>query len=660
LTTIPSNQIVATNPSALQASGTGVENVGLFLTTNTRVPIGTVMSFSSDTAVDDFFGPTSHEATLAGVYFEGFTGATQTPGAMLFSQYPTANVSAYLWGGDISTISLATLQGYSGTLTVTIDGSQKSASINLSAATSFSNAAEIIANGLGIEGVQTAVVTASIGGTFGTCTTSGTTLTLGSVTTGSLWPGDTVTATDGTNTLNTTIVSQLTGTPGGSAGATFKIAAATTPGNLTSSTVTSASTTLNVTHVTSGALGTADVISGSGITSGTYITGQTSGTTGATGLYSLSGSGQTIASEMVTAYSPPVQYDSVTGAFVIYSGTTGASSTITFGSGALATDLLLTSATGAYLSQGAVAATPAAFMTALIAVNNDWVGFTTTFDPDGGSGSTQKQAFAAWKNTQNNRYWYVPWDTDANAPLTDPDTSSLGYILQNNGDSGSSPVWEPSDQYIAAFMLSWMACLDFEQPSGRWTLAGRSQAGLVAGVTSGTAAINLAGNPQEPGNFGNGYNFYGAYGNAGNTNIWLQRGTCTGPFEWADSYVIQIVMVSQMQAALLNGLATIGQIPFNAAGQSIGEQLLAPVIAQFLSFGAFGPGPIDAATAAEINALAGANITPTISAQGWYIQYIPATSLVRSSRGPQQIKFWYLDNGSVQSISLSTVAVIGG
>jgi hypothetical protein len=178
-------------------------------------------------------------------------------------------------------------------------------------------------------------------------------------------------------------------------------------------------------------------------------------------------------------------------------------------------------------------------------------------------------------------------------------------------------------------------------------------------VTDPTTAYNLAGNPQQPGSFGNGYNFYGAYATAGQSNIWFQRGFITGQFQWVDSYANQIWLLNQMQIALLTAFGNLLSLPFNAAGQSILQQVLKPAILAGLSFGAFGPGTLTAAQIAEVNQQAGANIANAISTQGWYLQFIAASPAVKTSRGPQQIIFYYLDNEVVQSVSLTSVAIQG-
>ena len=120
MSTIPGNQIVNVAPSVLSAGGAAIDLNGLVLTTDTRVPIGSVQSFPSLTAVQEFFGSSSKMASIAAVYFGGYDGSTANPGSLLVAQYPTASVPAYLRGGNISQISLATLQGYNSTLSVTM------------------------------------------------------------------------------------------------------------------------------------------------------------------------------------------------------------------------------------------------------------------------------------------------------------------------------------------------------------------------------------------------------------------------------------------------------------------------------------------------------------------------------------------------------------
>lgn len=169
MSTIPANVVVNITPNVLSAGGSALDLNGLVLTNDDRVPIGTVLRLASAQAVKTYFGPTSPEAIFAGGgpnmgsgYFGGFEGSNKKPGAILFAQYNEDDVSAWLRGGNISTMTLSQLQALSGPFNVTIDGVDKTGTPNLAAATSFSNAAMIIGTALSIDGAQAAAFTGSI------------------------------------------------------------------------------------------------------------------------------------------------------------------------------------------------------------------------------------------------------------------------------------------------------------------------------------------------------------------------------------------------------------------------------------------------------------------------------------------------------------------
>ena len=688
------------------------------LVNDTRLPVGSVVDFGDELAVQSYFGAGSYKAAEAGIYFGAFEGATIQPAALLAAQYNETPVAAYLRGGNAGT--LASLQALSGSLTVAIDGySHVIASIALSSYNSFSAIAAALQSNF--TDPTEASFTASIGSSSTTCTSSSTTLTLGALASGYLSPGDLISGTDSTNTLpaGCHIVAQLTGTPGGSAGATFSISAAATPGNLTSCTVTGTSTVLDVTVDTDHAIAVGQTLVGISVTGSPVITAQISGTPGGVGLYRISGAAQGVASESMTALAtaPLVTYDSVSSGFVITSGITGTPSTAAFATGTLAAPLFLTAATGAILSQGAAAASPASFMNALIVQNSTWVNFMTLFDPDqaafigsvsgttltvvsvstgtiaigqtltgtgvvagttitagsglswtvsvsqsisqealfgltaGGNGNTVKQAFAAWKNAQNNRYGYFCWDGDASPGASSDAASSLGQVLKGNGDSGTLLIWEggsSQDNGLCAFALGIGASINYEQTNGRTDFAFRAQAGLTANVTDPTTAGNL---------IANGYCFYGAYGSANANYIWFQNGQITGPFTWADSYQTQIWLNSFFQAQLLTLFQNSLSVPFTIAGIGLIQQTCQTVIQAGLLFGAFAPNTLTAGQIADVNAAAGGNIAGSLQSQGYYLQVNLPSQIVQAARGPWDITFFYIDRNSVQSLNLASVLV---
>ena len=107
----------------------------------------------------------------------------------------------------------------------------------------------------------------------------------------------------------------------------------------------------------------------------------------------------------------------------------------------------------------------------------------------------------------------------------------------------------------------------------------------------------------------------------------------------------------------MNFLQAQKSIPFNSAGAALIEQALGDPIAAGINFGAAAPGTISSAQIVEVNTQAGANIAPALQANGTYLQVLQQSSAERANRGPWAITLWYLDRGSVQSISLSSVAV---
>lgn len=146
---IPASALADVIPGVLSAGGNPLSLNAVFLTSDTSIPIGTVQPFASASAVSNWFGPNAAETVLANVYFAGFINCTVLPGTLYFAQYNTAVVAAYLRGGSLASLTLAQLTALSGTLAVVIDGTLvTSAAINLSGATSFTNAATLLQAGL--------------------------------------------------------------------------------------------------------------------------------------------------------------------------------------------------------------------------------------------------------------------------------------------------------------------------------------------------------------------------------------------------------------------------------------------------------------------------------------------------------------------------------
>ncbi len=581
---IPAAALANVIPGVLGTGGNPLSLNAVFLTGDPSIPINTVQAFPSAVAVSDWFGPNAPETLLANIYFAGFTNCTVLPGTLWFAQFNTAGVGAYLRGGSVAALTLAELQALSGTIAVTINGQvNTSAAINLSGATSFSNAAALIQAGL-----QSA--TAVFSGT----------------------------------------ASQALGV------------------------VTIASTV-------SGALAIGDVLSGTGVEpASTILSFGTYTPTAGTGTVNVSTSGTVALGTADVAGTATVSYDTLRDAFVVSSPTVGVNSTIGFATaGALSTGLMLTSATGAVTSQGAAAATPAGVMASVVNNTQNWATFMTVAEQT----LANKEAFAAWVQTTNQRYLYVCQDSDA-SPTTSPDaTGSFGNIVNAANDTGVMPVYDISGTgALAAFQCAIAASINFNQQNGRTVFAFRGQAGLAAQVTNETIYNNL---------LANGYNCYASFATANQLFTQNQPGQVSGAFAWADTYINQIYLNSQFQLALMTLLATVPSVPYVTRGYNLIRGALVGTAAtgtspptgpiqQGLFFGSIIPGvTLSGAQSVALNTATGdPGATATIQNTGWYLQILDPGAIVRGGRGTPTINFWYTDGGSVQKISMSSTDII--
>jgi hypothetical protein len=427
-------------------------------------------------------------------------------------------------------------------------------------------------------------------------------------------------------------------------------------------TVVNGSPTLTVNTTVAGRLHIGDTVVGTNIPAattilafGTYTPGSGVGTVTLSANASA-GSGP----EAITVTSTAtVTYDSLRHGFVIHSPTTGVNSSVGFASGTLAANVELTQATGAVQSIGAAAATPAGAMNGVVASTQNWASFSSVFE------ATQLEAlgFAAWVSGQSpagqERFAYVEWDSDtANDTSNPPNGQSFGDKARAAAYNGVIPVYDLTSGQKAAFVMGFIASLNFDSNQGTATLAFKSQAGLAADVTDNATAVALGGSLNGLGGVGNSYNYYGSFATANQEFTWMQRGTMPGVWRWVQPYINQIAMNADFQLALAILESQIKSIPYNTAGRTILNGALLDTITKYVTFGAIQPGvQLSASQAQQVNQAAGAKIDGVLSTVGWYLQILPASPTVRGLRGSPPMKFWYTDGGSIQSLLLATIDV---
>lgn len=148
---IPIDTIVTINPGVIGAGSNPLSLNGLFIGKNNLIPYGQITEFNSADAVSDWFGSGAYETQLANIYFNGFTNCTRYPGAIFFAPYVTEARAAWARGSSLKGMTLPALKAITGTLSVTVNGTAYSTELlNLSTATSFSNAAELLTTQLSV------------------------------------------------------------------------------------------------------------------------------------------------------------------------------------------------------------------------------------------------------------------------------------------------------------------------------------------------------------------------------------------------------------------------------------------------------------------------------------------------------------------------------
>lgn len=337
-------------------------------------------------------------------------------------------------------------------------------------------------------------------------------------------------------------------------------------------------------------------------------------------------------------------FDALLQAFVATDATSGVVSTITAATGPAAVSLHMDAGSGAVVSQGADASVPGDFMAHLAQeVTQNWALFSTTWEP----AIDDKMAFSKWASSTSYRFGYVGFDSDPKAKQAGS-TASWGAQLLALKLDGSVAIF--GDHAHAAFVLGFAASLDFDRLNGRATLAFRTQAGLVPAVTSATDANVLK---------QNGYNWFGAYATALQSFNFMYAGSVSGQWTWLDSYLDQIWLNANLQLAMVQLLLNIGSLPYNSSGYSMVESSCMDPISKAVNFGAIRTGITlsEGQKTAVQNAL-GFDASPAIEAKGYYLQIQPATPDVRVARGSPPMTLFYTDGGSIQQLTLASIAVM--
>lgn len=353
---------------------------------------------------------------------------------------------------------------------------------------------------------------------------------------------------------------------------------------------------------------------------------------------------------IATALTAAVTFDTQLQSFVIASGTTGATSSISFATGAAAEALALTELTGAQLDNVTTVDTAT---TAMKRLTNYTLNLSTIVaETSTALNDNIQKEIATWVSLQNHRYWLVKYGEEPTALIANNTTNFAGWVAENN-------VADVTCVYgtfgHAALCAGYAASLNFSELNGRTTMDFRSTSTLAPSVPTNPQADGAA---EASALESNGYAYYGAFATANDRFIFLRNSIVSGEFKWVDAYLNQIYFNSQLQLAQITGLIANKSIPYNEVGKSKVRASAQDPINEMLNFGGIQTGVIlSEQQKSIINNEAGVDAATIIFNQGYYLMIRDATAQVRAVRGSFPIKLWYTDGGSVHSINIASINV---
>lgn len=331
--------------------------------------------------------------------------------------------------------------------------------------------------------------------------------------------------------------------------------------------------------------------------------------------------------------------------FEITTTATGEAATISFGSDAIGALLRLREEDGALTENGTDSMNIDGLMKYCLQETQNFAVITFLEELT----TDQKKEAANWTTLRRSRFLMVIQDTGG-AALTPNNNASFGAWLKETEQDGTMPYFGEIEKIAA--VCGGIAAIDFKRFNGRRNIMFMQQAGLGADITSEEDYTAL---------MSNGYTFYGAFATANDRFLFQTNGAVAGKFKWADNYVNQIYLNSQLQLALMTMLISYGSIPYNDVGKSYHRAAIQDPIDEMLNFGGIRPLVDPKALSNQqksiINSQAGRDIIADLLNKGWVAVIETADAQTRGLRGSMPFTLWYTDGGSVQSVNLASVNV---
>lgn len=321
-----------------------------------------------------------------------------------------------------------------------------------------------------------------------------------------------------------------------------------------------------------------------------------------------------------------VVYDSINNRFVVSSGTTGASSTVSFlstgGGGVdISTQLAGTStSSGAYVANG-ITAEP--YLSAVVILDTQyggsWYELVTL-----GAADSDVEAIAPYVEAAGIALHYYFVNTQEVGTITQGDTGNLAFILKQTGYNHTAVQYSSTSLYAAVSLAARMVTVNWAGVNTTLTLMFKLEPGVVAETLTTTQLGVLLGNNA------NVYTNYNNVQNAGVQSI-IQPGVATSGI-FIDSIVGIDVLAATIQAGIFNVLLSQPKVALTDAGQGLIGTSIGSSLQQFSTGagnGLLGPGVWNAVGFGQLK-------TGDWMATGSYVYQPPITSQTQAQRTARQ------------------------
>ena len=336
-------------------------------------------------------------------------------------------------------------------------------------------------------------------------------------------------------------------------------------------------------------------------------------------------------------------YSSLTGAFQINSPSTGATETITYASGTVATLLNLTQDAGAILSQGSAALTTTENMDFIKQKTQNWVSFTTLYE----ASQDEHLGLSAWASAQGIEYLYVGWTAEA-ALLVQGSTTTVADKIKAAEYGATTLVYDNVN--IAVFVLGSIASVDWERYQGTINYAFKKVDGVGASVTDQTDADLLK---------AKGVSYMGNFATRNDDFTFFYDAQMYGDYGYIDAFINTVWLKNVMQVSIMNGLTSNGRVPYNERGYALIRAWLQDPINRAVNNGTIDAGvQMSESQKAQVYNETGKDLSTELFTNGYAVLVEDAGASVRVGRQSPNITVYYTYGGSINHIEVASMAIL--